>query len=357
MKLFFVIFLLSLSILNTRSLAFAESDQIGISVALTGTAANWGKDVLNAIKFANEELTKRNYKLIVEDDKCESKEAISIAQKFISNKNIRIVLGHVCSGPLLASAPIYEKNHVIAISAAASAAKLSQAGEYIYRTWPSDEQGIVTLADYIKSRHLRLGVLSEQTDYTQGLLSGLQKNKGNLEVFYEEYIPGTTDFRTLLLRLKQQKIDSIFLNPQGDSSLLPMLAQLSQTAMTIPKYAMYFGASETVRNLGGSDTENLIFADVPQADNFINQEGGDILRKFKAKYPLSFSPVIVLTTIEGFKAADAAIQSGKDPRDFLNSTEFKGTFGKWSFDSNGDIQGIPFTMKKIHNKEIVELAN
>lgn len=335
------------------SVALAERIKIGVAVPLTGTTANWGKDVLNAVKFANDELAGGRYQLIVEDDKCDPKEAVLIAHKFVGTDRLQYTIGQACSGPLLAAAPVYEKAKVVAIAACASAAKISEAGDYIFRTWPSDDQGVVTLAQYIMKHHRRLGILTEQTEYAQGILDGVKKNKRALEIFSEEYVPGTTDFRSLLLRLKQQNIDAILLNPQGDSTLIPMLTQLKQMAFSVPKYAMYYGSSETVRNLTGDLTNDLLFADAPESDAIATSMGKDLIAKFKSRYEINFSPMVIMSAIEGFRALDAAISSGKDVREFLYSTQFHGTFGDWSFDSNGDIRGIPFVMKRIVDKKIV----
>ncbi len=331
---------------------YAEPIKIGVSVPLTGTTVNWGKDILNGISFANEELAKGAYQLIVEDDKCDPKESVTVAHKLVNQDGVKYVLGMACSGPLLAAAPIYEKAKVLTIAGGASAAKISEAGDYIFRTWPSDALGAKTLADYIQKKHHRLGVLTEQTEYAQGLLAGIQKSKGDLKIFSEEYAPGATDFRTLLLRLKKQGVDAILLNPQGDSTLIPMLQQLHQAKLDIPQYAMYYGASETVRSLESKLLENLKFADVPEVDTLISAEGANLLDKFRAKYIINFSPMVILSAIESFKALDAAIRSGKDPKDYLYNTSFYGSLGNWSFDKKGDIAGINFVMKHIVNGKI-----
>ena len=335
----------------------ADSIKVGVSTPLTGTTANWGIDVLNGLRFANSELAGNRYELIVEDDKCDAKEAVTIARKFVDLTGVKYVLGMACSGPLMAAAPVYEKAKVVTIAGCTSAAKISDAGDYIFRTWPSDAIGVKTLADYINKKHKRVGVLSEQTEYAQGLLDGLKANKGALEIFSEEFAPGTTDFRTLLLRLKQHDIEAIFLNPQGDSTLLPMLTQINQSGFKGARYAMYYGASETVRNLGGELTNNLEFADVPEPEAIASAEGKKLLEKFKTQYKISFSPMVVFSAIEGLRALDAAIQSGQDPRKFLYTTPFKGTFGQWSFDKNGDITGVNFVMKRIVNGRIETIIN
>lgn len=329
-----------------------EKIKIGVPVPLTGTTANWGKDIANAVTFANEIIGGGQYSLVIEDDKCDPREAVSIAHKFAEVDGIKFSIGHACSGPLLATAPIYERAGVIAIYASASAAKISDAGDYIFRTWPSDGVGVMTLSRYIAIRHKRVGILTEQTEYAQGIQDGIMKNAGTFEVFPEEYMPGTTDFRSLLLRLQQKRIDALVLNPQGDGTLIPMLTQLQQLHFNLPKYAIYYGASETVRALGGDLTNGLVFADVSENDSIVTEQGNKLLAQFKERYPIHFSPMVVMTAIEGFRALDAAIKSGSEPKKYLYSSQFDGLFGTWSFDKKGDIQGIPFVMKRIENHAV-----
>ncbi len=202
---FFVIFTFSFQ-------AFAdEKMKIGVSLALTGNAAGYGKDILNSFQFANQELTGGKYQLIVEDDMCSSKEAVSAAHKLVNIDKVPYVLGELCSGTMLSTAPIFENSKVVVISSSAGAAGISKAGDYIFRTRISDERSGSLLYTYVSKHHQRFGVLSEQTDYCQGMIhSFLEGNQPeHLSVFVENFLTNEPDLRSQILRFKQKGIDFV----------------------------------------------------------------------------------------------------------------------------------------------------
>ncbi len=49
-----------------------------------------------------------------------------------------------------------------------------------------------------------------------------------LKLTVEEYNPGTSDFRPLLLRLKARGVDALILNTQSERGLLDLVKQLDQ---------------------------------------------------------------------------------------------------------------------------------
>ena len=252
---------------------------------------------------------------------------------------------------------MYERAGVLAITSSASAAKVSDAGSFIYRTWNSDAAGVKKLADYLGRRHKRVGVLYEQTEYAEGLMNGLIQHRGTLEVLTEGYVPGVNDFRTVITKFQNKTIDGIFLDPQGDSTLVPMLEQLHQLQAALPRYAMYYGASQSVLQQPGALADGLIFIDAPDAEDIMTPAGSDLLAEFRTRYAINFSTMLILTTIEAFRAVDAATRHGGDPREFLNRTRFQGTFGEWSFDTKGDIVGVPFVIKRLNDGRITKVAD
>lgn len=143
------------------TITFAEPKiKIGVSTVLSGDAATYGIDMQNAILFANEKFGDGRYELIIEDDKCDPKTAVSIAQKFANLDKVDFVLGYVCSGAMLAAAPILERAKIPTIVGGASAAAIADTGEYIFRTAPSDRLLAIKIAGYIAAKHASVALLS-----------------------------------------------------------------------------------------------------------------------------------------------------------------------------------------------------
>ena len=143
--------------------------KIGISTALTGMAANYGLDLKDTIQFANNSFGEGRYQLIFEDDKCDSKTAVSIAKKFIHIDKVDFVMGYACSGAALAAAPLYEKAKIPVLITCSSSAKISNAGDYIFRTTPSDRGAATKLFRHIENKYKTFGTLAEETDYAQDM--------------------------------------------------------------------------------------------------------------------------------------------------------------------------------------------
>jgi ABC-type branched-subunit amino acid transport system substrate-binding protein len=91
MKLRIVLLLLLLLLTFTQP-ASAEPLRLGVSLPLSGNAAGWGVDVRNTLTFANEKLGSGSVRLIFEDDRCEPKGSVTVAQKLTEIKSIRCTL-------------------------------------------------------------------------------------------------------------------------------------------------------------------------------------------------------------------------------------------------------------------------
>jgi branched-chain amino acid transport system substrate-binding protein len=332
--------------------------QIGVSIPLSGNNANFGTDIRNAIELANIELAQGRYTLVFEDDLCDPKTALSIAKKFIANDKIKYVLGSACSGATASAAKANEHAKVVMISPSAGAAIISGAGDYIFRTWPSDAEGAIKLFGYMATRHQAIGVLSEETEYSQGFLSGINKANQDRKVklVNENFITSVNDYRTLLLRLKAKKVDAVFINSQSEATFLAILKQITEMKLNLAIYSAYWAGSETFLKQAGTLSEGIVYVDGPLASEILNEQGKHLIEKYIEKYgEPKFSRLLVATSIEAFRALDLAIRSGSDVKEFLYKNKYQGSFGEWSFDSNGDILGLNFVLYIIRGGKRVPL--
>jgi branched-chain amino acid transport system substrate-binding protein len=329
--------------------------RIGVSAPLSGNAASYGIDMRNAIELANNVLAQGRYSLTFEDDLCDPKTALSIAQKFVAKDKIKYVLGSACSGT---TARVYERAKVVMISPSASAAAISDAGDYIFRTWASDADAAIKLFEYMAAHHNAIGVLSEETEYSQGFLTGINKANQDRKITLvnENFITSANDYRTLLLRLKAKKIKAVFINSQSEATFLAILKQIYEMKLNVAIYSAYWAGSETFLKQAGTLAEGIVYVDGPLAHDILNEQGKYLIEKFVGKYgEPKFSRLLVATSIEAFRALDLAIRSGSDVKEYLYKNKFQGSFGEWSFDSNGDILGLNFVIYMIRGDKRVPL--
>ncbi len=348
--------LLTVLLLNTLpAAADANKYKIGLSTTLTGDAATYGLDIRDSVLFAIEKYFPGRVELIIEDDRCDAKQAVSIAQKFVNVDHVDAVIGPCCSGSVISAAPIYEKAHIPVMVTNASSAKISDAGDYIFRTFPSDSKLTDLLAAYIKTRFKNIALLSEQSGFPQGIKSGLEAGlAGSVKIVSEDYLPGTSDFRSVITRLLSKKPEAFFINPQAESGFAQVLGAVRQVAGSTPVLGAYWPGSQSFLELVGKQAEGIVFAESTSVDSVLNADGRLAYDEYKAKFgAMRSTDLVFATTVEGVRALVAALDTG-DARRELYSHEFRGIFGPFRFDKKGEIQGLSFAMKKISDGRVSE---
>jgi branched-chain amino acid transport system substrate-binding protein len=327
-----------------------EKIKIGVSLPLTGSGAGWGSDIRNALEFAKDTLGETGLEFDFQDDACDPKTALTAANWFTSIAKIQYVLGFGCSGTLLATADLYSQKKIVQITSSASAEKITALGPYTYRTFPSDRIAAQKLFEHISKRHKRIGILTQTSDYTDGFVSSLESanSEGKVTFINEAVISDLSDYRSNLLKLRSQKIDAIIINSQMENGFLGMLRQIHQQQLDLPIYGIYFPSSKTLIKEAGALLEGVQFVDLPSPEDVLTTEGKKIYAQFVERYgEPNTVPLLVVTTYESFRAISAAIKSKQPVLNYLDQTTFEGLTGQWSFDKNGEIQGLAPVMKVI----------
>lgn len=338
--------------------ANAEKLKIGVSVPLTGKAASYGTDVKNGLLFANKYLANNAYELIIEDDQCSDKEAVNVAHKLVSIDHVKYVLGFGCSGTVLASAPIYEKAKVIVIASGTGAPNITNAGDYVFRTKPTLNIAGQKLYQDAAAKFKIFGAITEETAYCQGLTNAFMEagKFGSLSILNENFLPGTTDFRSILTRLKSKKIEALFINTQGEEDLISIFKLAKSLNLSIPIYATFHPSSIAFLNAFKEKADGVIFADTPFNKDMLNEKGLEIYSQYEKEYgPAKSGEHFVTLSYIAFVTLHEAIKSGEVIKDFLYKNKFNSISGEYSFDQNGDIVSdkITYILKIIaHGKPI-----
>jgi branched-chain amino acid transport system substrate-binding protein len=360
----FLIFAVLLSVSTGAlwpELLLGETIKVGVQVALTGDLAQSGQDQQNALVLANEKLGQGRYELIFEDDACSSREALSVARKFIDIHKVRYVIGFTCNQTLLSTVPVYEKAGVLTISSGGTSGDLPNIGQRSFRIFPSDMFGALRLFEYLKRRVKSLAIVTEQTEYAVMMERSFRQastQAGNpINLMSDAFNHADGDFRSLLTRFKSAGVDALYLNADSDSSFITLLKQAAAVKLNKPIYAVYLGASSTVQAAVPNLVEGLVFSNLPKMESLLTPSGLDVLREFRKRFgePKSGFPVVP-STLEMFRVLDLAIHSGQDPGAFLKGRTFSGGFmPSFSFDKDGNIQGLAFEIQQVKNGKVVVL--
>ena len=344
-----------------------EVIRFGFIAPLSGETAAAGLDERNAVEMALSEINAsdflrgRRLEVIFEDGKCSGKDAAVAVQKLVAIDRVKVILGGCCSGETLGAAPITEKAGVILFSAFSSNPAITTAGDFVFRTAPSDDEGGKAAARLAaaSSGSKKVGVISENTDFSLGFRKAFVEalpGHGLELVGDENYNPSDSDLRSVLLRLKARAPEILLLNPQNGRKgglLVKQLAEMGWRPVLIGNFV--FSSSEAAVAAGGIEKlEGIRFADAPEVDS---TAGREFLKKFESRYPSPQTPFEVVLRYESvFILAHAIKTAGYDAvkiRDYLYSMPpYAGRVGTFHFDRNGDVVGIPYASKVIRNGKI-----
>jgi branched-chain amino acid transport system substrate-binding protein len=332
----------------------ADPVRIGVSLPLTGESAGAGIDARNALEFAARHFGKGKAELWFEDDQCTGKGAVSAANKLVSLSKVSVVLGPICSGALLAAGPIYERAGILTFGIATSSPAISGMGPHIFRVAPNDVVSAKLLASHMNASGLAVGVLSEQTEFCESFRHVLRSTleAAGKTVVDLTFLPGEADLRSLLLRLKAAKVEGLFINTQNERTFLNVVEQVERLGWKPRIYAAYWPSSGTVLSMLGGRAEGIEFVDLKAPEQFLSPEGLDIYRTFKKEYgePKS-NPVVPPLAMEAFRCAISSLET-PDAIGFIRSTTFRGIFGSYTFDRDGDISTAPLGMYKIKSGRV-----
>ncbi|MEK7390906.1 MAG: ABC transporter substrate-binding protein [Patescibacteria group bacterium] len=211
--------------------------KIGFILPLTGDAAAYGEPGRNVYALAVEEINKsggvngKQLEAIYEDGKCSGKDAANAMQKLANVDKVQIVIGGFCSGESLAAIPIAETAKVALFSPGSSSPDLTGKSPYFFRNYPSDATQGRVLAElaYNVKKWKKVAVIQEQSDYALGNYKAFSENFNKLggTTVKEEFPSDTTDFKTILTKLKNQNPEALFVDPQTPANTERILKQLS----------------------------------------------------------------------------------------------------------------------------------
>jgi branched-chain amino acid transport system substrate-binding protein len=327
--------------------------KIGFIGPLTGDSSGMGADGQAGVQLAVQELNSaggingRQVVAIYEDGKCNGKDATTAATKLIDVDKVQVVVGGLCSSETLASAPLAEKAKVALISYASSNPSISQAGDYVFRVWPSDAgQGKAMADEIIKRGHHKVAVIYANTDYTLGLATAFKENfdkLGGVITAWETYESDAKDFRTQVTKARATKPDAIyFVSYPVDGGLL--VKQLKQLKVDLPLFTSEtFGSKEAVEAAGTENAEGIVFAtpkfdpNWPKAKEFLPKatqlKGSDL--SIPAIAADAYDAVYLIA--EALKQKPEHEPTGTIIKDFLYAVkDWEGAGGKLTIDSNGD---------------------
>lgn len=349
-----------------KPVQFQGSYKIGVMLPLTGDAAAYGLTEQRGIKIALDEINSkggvngRKLEPIYEDSKCNPKDGNAAAQKLVNVDKVKVIVGGACSGETLGAAPITEANKVILISPTASSPDVTKAGDFVFRTYPTDAYAGVIAAEYayneLKAR--KAALITESTDYAQGLRRVFKENFAKLggEIVADEtYNPDDTDFRTQVTKVKSTDADIIYIVPQTPVKGILLLKQIKELGLkqTVLTAEVLIGKKIVTDN--PSELEGMYGVEFKFDEK--TPKAAALLSKYKeisGEEP-EFPSFIATAYDAVYLIKDAIAKHGYDSekiRDYLYAVkDYSGAAGKITMDENGD-PIMEYSVKQVKNGEL-----
>jgi branched-chain amino acid transport system substrate-binding protein len=165
--------------LNNARIGEAKSYTIAVSVPI-GSNVNTTLEVLRGVAQSQNQINQAGgfngtpLKVLIADDADNPEIAAQIAQKLTADNSILGVVGHTSSDTSLAAAAIYQKAGLVMISPISTSVKLSNFGDYIFRSVPSDFVAARALAESSLQKNPNVKAVvffNSQSNYSQSLKS------------------------------------------------------------------------------------------------------------------------------------------------------------------------------------------
>lgn len=352
--------------------AESSGDTVKIAVAgpMTGDNAEYGIGFTNAAKMMADEWNKkggvlgRQIEILPFDDKNSSEEAVTIAQKIVSEGDIVGVIGHFSSGVCLTAAPIYQENKIIEISPSSSHPDYSSIGDYIFRNNTVINKEAAASIDIAVNDlgKKNIGIISIKTDWGTNTSSVIQELVGKLNnpdvkiVAHEEVMEGSDDYSPAITKLNEAGADVVIC--AGMYNLVaPVAKQYKQINPDIKVVGFSNAYSQQLIELGGDAVEGVCFPVIffsessdPKVKSYVDQYKAEFGIEPSALTSQAYDSVgMLLTAIE--KAGTTDTEAVKNA---LYEVDYPGVTGETKFDSNGDVDKS-FVKVTIKDGKFVEM--
>ncbi len=331
---------------------------------LTGDGANLGQHAKAAVELATSEVNAaggingRPLQFIYEDGGCNATSTTMSANKLISVDKVSVILGGACSSETAALAPLAEQSKTVVLSYCSSAPKISDAGDYIFRDYPSDLSQGFFAAKYISEnlKKSKVAVLYVKTDWGVGIRDAFKnefKKRDGTIVAEEGFEQSSRDFRMSLAKIKVKKPQLVYVLGYTDESI----AVLKQAA-ELKFAAQFFGSTAW--------DDPKIFASAGKAADAVMYPviaptlGDEFRAKMKSKTgsddiaacsPNAYDAVHLLARVSKQAGLDSTAMKNE-----LYKTVYLGgvSMPEIRFDSRGDLVGAPYVVRVVKGGKVEE---
>lgn len=350
--------------------------RVAVALPLTGDIAALGQGLKRACTLALEEMNAKGVfkdyrvEMMAFDDRSDPREAVSVANRIVSDRSVVGVVGHFNSGCSIPASQVYAKAHVPMISPAASNPKLTL--QQLEPTWTyprsvfrvnttDDVQGPYAAEFAIKTLKLkRVSIIHDKTAYGQGVADEFRKrfeSVGGTVLSFDGVTVADKDFNALLTRVRDQKPQVMYWGGDYAGGGL-VVRQARGVGETVPILLSEANFDPEYLRVAGTAAEGtyITFLGAPAT---ILPSAQSFIQSYKARFP---GDELKAYDHWGYDAMNILLevlqQTGPD-RDkiiaALPNVKHTGVLGITQFDNKGDTLNKTITLFQVKDGKFVPL--
>ncbi len=343
--------LLSTAILAaTGAFAAAQADiVIATAGPMTGQYAAFGEQMQRGAEMAVADLNAaggvlgEELELVIGDDACDPRQAVSVANSFVG-QGVIFVAGHFCSGSSIPASEVYTEEGILQISPASTNPALTEEGaDNVFRVCGRDDQQGIVAGQYIADNFAdaKVAVIHDKTAYGKGLADETLKmleSVGIEDILYEAYTAGEQDYTALVTALKNEAVDVVYVGGYHTEAGL-ILRQMRDQGMQTQMISGDALVTDEFWAITGDAGEGVLMTFGPDPREF--EAAAAVVESFRADgYEPEGYTLYTYAAVQVFaQAAEIAGTTDLDAMiDTLRGNSFDTVIGELTFNETGDIE-------------------
>jgi branched-chain amino acid transport system substrate-binding protein len=281
---------------QTFSVALADSKEfvVGASVALSGKYARTGQEQLHGFQMWVDDVNARGgvlgrkMRLVHYDDESKPEVGAKLYEKLITQDKVDLLIGPYSSAVTMAASTVAEKHNFPMVSSGASSAKIWERGyKNTFGLYTLAEVYMDPILEFAKNNGLKtVALIYENTAFPRSVAAGVRTKAtalGMKVVFDEEYGKASTDFSSMILKMKAIKPDMVIGGSYlPDSTAFMRQARENRLYAKIFAFAVGPGLPDFGKNLGAD--ANGVMGNTQWEPELKIPGAGEFSKKYKAKY-------------------------------------------------------------------------
>nr|WP_198044675.1 ABC transporter substrate-binding protein [Lysinibacillus timonensis] len=341
------------------------SAKFGVISYLTGAGAAYGEAITNGLKLAQEEINAAgevNIELVIEDSAGEAEQALSAAQKIMSDDTITAIIGPTLSTEFFAVAPEVDLNGIPIIGTSTTVDGIPEIGDYVFRNAVPESLAIPAAIQKAVERTgaKKVAMIYGNDDaLTKGGFEVMERTAKELGLeitTIETYQKGQSDYNAQLTKIKNTNPDLVLASALYNEGAV-IMDQARKMGIEIPFVGGNGFNSPQAIEIAGDAANGLIVA-----TPYFGDSTDPKIVEFNEKYEAAYGEKPDQFAAQAYDAlyiyADALKRAGNADREAFKESlaatkDFEGILGNFSFNEIGDVI-MEVTVLEIKDGKFIE---